>query len=222
MTTAAEASRGDERPQPYFWVTWLTGLLSGDAQCEWRAWFKAHRQGYDKREDPDQARLDQWKSEHAAMVRGRALALEEDGWTVRQEAQNRFHYHGQAATVGGCPDLVGLRLGELCVEDCKSGQQRASDTYQVIFYMKLYPLTEKKLAALPVEGAVIYHTRLWPVTQDIVDHAWPAISETVRRLAAPAPPRRVPSAGECVRCDILCCPDRDETPQTAVATGDLF
>jgi len=35
------------RRSPYIWVTWLTKLMAGEAQCEWASWFKAHHK-YDK------------------------------------------------------------------------------------------------------------------------------------------------------------------------------
>ena len=31
-----------QRQTPYIWVTWLTKLLAGEAQCDWASWFKAH------------------------------------------------------------------------------------------------------------------------------------------------------------------------------------
>jgi hypothetical protein len=30
------------RDGSYIWVTWITGLMSADKQCEWAAWFRAH------------------------------------------------------------------------------------------------------------------------------------------------------------------------------------
>jgi len=36
------------RDSSYIWVTWITGLLAADKQCEWSAWFRAHFSGFEK------------------------------------------------------------------------------------------------------------------------------------------------------------------------------
>ena len=36
------------RDHPYIRTTWLPRLLTGESNCEWAIWFKAHYQGWAK------------------------------------------------------------------------------------------------------------------------------------------------------------------------------
>lgn len=36
------------RDGAYIWVTWITGLLAADKQCEWSAWFRTHFKDFDR------------------------------------------------------------------------------------------------------------------------------------------------------------------------------
>lgn len=81
-----------KRDAPYVWVTWVTGLLSGDAHCEWAAWFKAHNTGYAKPHTKFDLMV--WKAEHGAKVRARADALRDAGYKVYVENQNKFTFKG--------------------------------------------------------------------------------------------------------------------------------
>lgn len=51
----------EARDEPFIWVTWLTKLISGDAQCEWSLWFRA-RHSFDKLEAG--STLDGWTKDH--------------------------------------------------------------------------------------------------------------------------------------------------------------
>jgi len=140
----------------YIWVTWITGLLSGDRHCLWSAWYRAHFKGYERR--PTSFDLAAWTANHAEMVRARADALRADGYQVYVEDQNKFTLRGRAATLGGVPDLVAVRDTssdgrEALVVDCKSGRQRNSDFFQVLTYMLVLPLTHPALADARFTGA---------------------------------------------------------------------
>ena len=213
----------ETRRQPYIWTTWITGLLSGDKHCEWSAWFRAHYQGYDKRpETPDRENaLSQWKAEHAELVARHAARLRDDGWSVRVEDQNKFNYRGQAATVGGCPDVVATRDGVVTFDDAKSGKARDADFWQVGVYATLYPLVVKDLAELVIRGSVVYQDRDRPIEPRQIVEAKPLIVERIKRTAGAAEPRRTPSPSECAMCDIVGCPDRIDAG-VAEADGDLF
>jgi hypothetical protein len=57
------------RDRPFTWVTWITGLLSGDRHCGFSAWVRTHYQTTKRGEGDDrEARLRQWAGEHADMV----------------------------------------------------------------------------------------------------------------------------------------------------------
>jgi hypothetical protein len=143
------------RNSSYIWVTWITGLLSGDRHCLWSAWYRAHFKGYERR--PTSFDLAAWTATHAEMVRARAEALRADGYQVYVEDQNKFTLRGRAATLGGVPDLVAVRETssggrEALVVDCKSGRQRNSDFFQVLTYMLVLPLTHPALTGVGPSG----------------------------------------------------------------------
>src|SRR5262245_20687544 len=95
--------RGDK---PYCWVTWVTGLLAGEAFCEYAAWFKSHFK-YEKR--PSDFSLAAWQVEHAALVKATADRMKADGWIVTIEHQNGFRLTGKSAVLAGKPDVIGRK-----------------------------------------------------------------------------------------------------------------
>ena len=136
------------RGSSYIWVTWITGLLAADKQCELSAWFRAHFSGFEKM--PTDFNLAAWKAAHGEMVRARAAALKAEGYTVFVEDQNKVTLKGRAATLGGVPDLVAVRGAEALVVDCKSGKQRDSDSFQVLTYMRVLPITHAACRGVPL------------------------------------------------------------------------
>lgn len=200
----------EPRRKPFIWPTWITGLLSGDKHCEWAAWVRA-RHYYAKREEPGRENtLSKWKSEHARLVSDHAASLQEDGWQVRLEDQNRFTYHGRAATVGGCPDVVAVKPGVVRIDDGKTGKPRDSDFWQVAIYGMLLPLVDESIAELVVYGNVVYRDRVRAIAPQQIVESTPAIVAQIKRTAGEVAPRRTPSAGECAFCDVADCPDRIE------------
>lgn len=200
---------GVSRWAPYVWVTWLTGLVSGDKRCWWSAWFRAHFQDYEKRPDADANRLSRWKAEHAQMVGEEAVALRNAGWAVTIEDQNMIRVQGETATVGGKPDLVATLGGAAHVVDCKTGKPRDADYWQVVTYLALLTLPRGRLAGISVSGGVVYRDSIArQISGEDAAASAPRVFAAVRTVAAEAEPARVPSVAECAFCDIACCPDR--------------
>jgi hypothetical protein len=207
--TDTQPDLGRRRGFPFIWVTWLSGLLSGDSQCWWRVWVKTHRQGYVTRPDPDQSRLDQWKAEHAMLVRERLDVLRAAGERVTVEDENELKIKGQSAILMGKPDIVVHLPTHKRVEDLKGGDARPSDVFQVRIYGAMQRMA---LAArnddTPVTGLVVYRHERVEVTQQQIADTRPLLSDAIRRLADGHEPSQVPSAFECGRCDIAACPKR--------------
>lgn len=124
---------------PYVWPTWVTGLLSGDKQCTFALWYRAHFK-YEKRRD-DSFDSAAWSAGHQQLLLRRVKELSADGWTCRVEGQNDFKLKGRTALLSGKPDILALRDGEVLVVDCKTGKPRNSDFWQVLVYMVAVPRT---------------------------------------------------------------------------------
>jgi hypothetical protein len=211
----------EPRRKVYIWPTWISPLLAGDKHCEWAAWFRAHYY-YEKREETGRENtLSQWKAEHARLVASHAEALEAEGWKVRFEDQNRFNYHGKAATVGGCPDVVAVGEGVVRIDDAKTGKPRDSDFWQVAIYGMLLPLVDESLSELVVSGNVVYKDRIRVVTPAQILESKDAIVAQIQRTASATIPLRRPSASECAFCDVASCTDRVESG-IMQADGDAF
>lgn len=208
----------------YVWVTRIRGLIAGDAHCVWAAWHKAQGR-YEKRvEDAEsQNRLAQWKADHVAFVMRRIGELSREGWSLRVENQNRFVVRGQAVTVAGCADIVGLKPGEAYFEDCKTGERKESDAWQVVLYMLLLPMADDRFKGLTLRGAVTYTDGepARPVSHDDALRGKEAVMGWIRLMASPTAPARTPSAAECRFCDIAACPERVSV-EPEPATTDLF
>jgi hypothetical protein len=239
---------GTRRDAPYIWVTWMTGLMAGDKHCVWAAWFRAHYK-YTKRDDPDGANtLSQWRAEHADLVQSRAEELRAQGFTVTTEQENKFVIRGKVATVGGVADIVATRQVEpmdeinqnvtALVEDCKTGQQKESDYWQVVLYLLFLPKAFKALKEHRLAGAVIYPTgtvdqrrlnelngvrEIWkrPVLAGDAEIAKDLVVKWIQRVGGDEEPVRTPSWAECRYCDIADCPDRAEEPVAETTTEEF-
>ena len=212
------------RDSSYIWVTWITGLLAADKQCEWSAWFRAHFSGYEKM--PTDFNLAAWKAAHGEMVRARAEALKAEGYAVFVEDQNKFTLKGRAATLGGVPDLVAVRGAEALVVDCKSGKQRGSDSFQVLTYMRVLPLTHVACRGVPLAGEVQYRDASLRIEPgQLTDELKGLIRGTIERVGSEMPAVKVPSLSECRFCEITAadCPERvGEEQSPAAVDHDLF
>jgi len=137
--------------KPYVYVTWLAKILGGQ-QCVWKAWFAAHYR-YDKFEEMA-GDLVQWNREHNELMRARVRELQREGFTVTTEEQNAFKLEGECAVVAGKPDIVATKPGIVLVVDGKTGRQRESDLWQLIFYLFAWPKCRSVTGEL--EGEVQY------------------------------------------------------------------
>jgi CRISPR/Cas system-associated exonuclease Cas4 (RecB family) len=212
-----------ERDSPYIWVTSITGVLAGDFHCEWSAWFRAHFK-IDKR--PTDFNLAVWTAQHGEMVLSRAAALKSDGYEVYVEEQNKFNIKGKAATLGGKPDLVAVRDTDAIVIDCKTGQQRNSDYFQVLTYMLFLPLTHSACKEKTLAGELQYRNhsqRIEP--RQLTDELRAMILSKIKRVGGSAPLPKIPSPGDCRFCDIGLkdCPERVHSESHhEVPEHDLF
>ena len=73
--------------------------------------------------------------EHSKLLWESRERLEEHGYTVGVEKQNRFRLKGESTMVGGQPDLVSEKHGDITVIDVKTGTPRQWDIIQVMLYM---------------------------------------------------------------------------------------
>jgi CRISPR/Cas system-associated exonuclease Cas4 (RecB family) len=211
----------ERRETPYVWVTWISRLLAGEAHCEWAAWFRAHHT-YEKR--PATFDFAKWNAEHGQMVRERAVALAKEGFQVGIEEQNKLSLRGgSGATLGGKPDLIAVRERDVLVVDCKTGQTRGADYYQVLIYMLALPMCRPQYKGLAVRGRVDYRDNAIQIPpEELAEEAANRIWEFIERVVGDNEPQRVASAGECAFCDITRrdCPDRmDEAPDSTQEEG---
>jgi hypothetical protein len=199
---------GRDRYFPYIWPTWIAGLVSGDRQCWWAAWFRAHRQDFETTRSGNENRLSQWKAEHADFVRDTADRMVADGWTVTVEDQNKLDVRGEIATVGAKPDIVAEvkppasliraialpEMVEATIVDCKTGRPRESDYWQVVTYVSLATLKGARLYGKRVSGAVVYRDHERPVSPQYAAAGAPNVWAAVKTVGGSLAPPRTPSA----------------------------
>lgn len=206
--------------KPYLYVTWLAKLLGGQ-QCTWSAWFKAHFK-YDKHEEQAMD-LVKWNRDHTALMARRRKQLESDGWTVTSEEQNAFKLEGAAAIVAGKPDLVATKDDQVLVVDGKTGRQRESDIWQVLFYLYALPKSRPDLVGA-LTGEVEYKNGdVITLTPDALEgERMQALLDLIKVVSSDTAPSRVPSRQECRACNIgpKDCPQRVQAEQ-ATAVGDF-
>jgi hypothetical protein len=208
--------------KPYIWVTWLAKLLGGN-QCVYSAWFKAHYK-YDKFEEMA-SDLAKWNADHNRLMAARKRELEREGWAVTTEAQNSFTLEGASAVVAGKPDIVATREGLVLVVDGKTGREKESDIWQVLFYLFALPKSRPDLKGA-LEGEVQYargDARLTVTPDELTPERMADIVHLIKVVAAPKAPAKVPSREECQRCNIgpRDCPQRVMEDRRAVAVGEF-
>src|SRR5262249_42862814 len=155
------------RTTPYVWVTWISGLLSGEKSCEWAAWFKAHNT-YAKR--PSDFDFPAWKIDHTSLLTTVRDEYRAKGFAVTVEEQNSIKLEGKVGTLAGKPDLIATKGDSVVVIDTKTGQPRASDTAQVMVYMWALPLARPNLFKNKrIDGVVAYRINRGVILADEVD-----------------------------------------------------
>jgi len=208
-----------KRDKVFVWVTWLTKLISGEAQCEYVSWFKAHYK-HDK-VDSGNFDLAKWTINHNQLLHKRRDELEKKGYIVTIEDQNSFKLTlPKGITVSGKVDIVALSCPQLgiyhldgLVEDCKTGKPKNSDQVQVMLYMLFLPKCIKKYEDVAFDGCVVYKDSEVPISSTDIDaNLRNVVWDLIEKVGGDEPCRKVPSLDECKYCDISKkdCPERME------------
>lgn len=206
-----------KRDKVFIWVTWFTKLITGEQQCEFATWLKAH---YKLDKGPSTFNSRKWNIDHTQLLHKCRDELEAQGYIVKLEDQNSFKiYYPNGITVSGKADIVGLIIdpdGAIVsglVDDCKTGKPKDSDQVQVMLYMLFLPACIKAYEEVKFDGNVIYNGGKVPIGWAEVDSNFKElVNALIKRIGDEKPCRKVPSCGECNWCDISKedCPERIE------------
>lgn len=240
MTDANQTADERRFGLPYVWAKWIAGLLSGEDQCKWKTWYRAHFR-YEKIVESTEKRnrLSSWTADHADLVERRAAKLREDGWKVWTEAQNKHSVKGRAALVGMQADIVAVRdvtsssttrafaLDGLTavarIEDVKTGKEREADFWQVVTYGVLYQIGRAELEGKVVVGAVVYGDgKIREIPSDVIALGRDRVTKMLAEMGSDVEPPRVPSSRECAFCDVAKCPSRIIEIEPSQATTEEF
>ncbi len=204
----------EARDEPFIWVTWLTKLISGDAQCEWSLWFRA-RHSFDKLEAG--STLDGWTKDHNLLVDWRVRKLREMG--LRPRVEQGFTVNGKTATVKGKADIVYEQDGSLWIEECKTGIRRESDHVQALIYIWLAEMNGNRTA----QARLVYKDQVVDVDRSGLTKVRSAGIRLVALTVNPVPPARQPSASECRSCNIgpTYCDDRMASEDEIFVTDEF-
>jgi hypothetical protein len=212
-----------QRENPYIWTTAISRLLAGENSCEWAAWFKAHYQNHEKA--PSDFDLPAWQMAHAAALNDLQPQLENKGYGILREGQNKFALRGRTITLGGQPDFVALGNGESVIYEVKTGNRRASDQVQAMIYMYALPHAWRDYRSTSFAGCVAYPDGEIRIPASAIDEKFKSrLFSLLARLAASEPARKVPSSDECRFCEIARthCPERVDGPNRGLAETSDF
>lgn len=208
-----------ERSKPYFWVTWLTGLLAGENSCEWAAWMKGHYEKIPKQPRDDGFDSAQWNAAHTALLNELRAEYAPDAKLLLVEDQTSWRIDGKTATIAGKMDLISVRPN--IVIDAKSGRPKNSHVLQIQIY--LLAIEINRVAAIPPSDAargfsgVLRYADGTSTDVPDVDLAFrERLFELLRRLGAPEPPAPTPSRRECKFCDVSVCTVRDTSEEAPI------
>ena len=87
---------------------------------------------------------------------------------------------------------------DVLIVDIKTGQDRPSHTAQLVIYMYALPKAMPEYRDAKFSGEIVYNDHTHRVPKGFIQN----LGSLIRRIAAPEPPVRVPSAHECRFCDI--------------------
>ena len=210
------------RDVPYIWASSISKLMSGDCQCQWAMWFRAH---YKHTKLP--SNLEAWQVTHNKLVLRRKDELIGDGFRVYVEAQNHFTLPSKdkKVKIGGRPDIIAVKSNNIVIEECKTGLPKNLDLTQLLLYMHLTPAVLAQCKGGAITGRLVYTEKTIEVpTSRIDDNFKSSFLKTIQIVKSDTPPSRTPSVQECGRCDIsgLYCEDRIESANGEVVEHDLF
>jgi hypothetical protein len=194
------------RDTVFIWPSWISKLVSGEDQCEWKYWFKAHYT-YDKK--PSDFNLAIWTVKHNALLKQRRDDYEKQEYKVFIEDQNAFRLELNNYIISGKCDLIAIneKLKSGIIDDCKTGKTKTSDHIQVIFYMMLVPKAIEKYKDYKFNGNITYKDGVpnvkIPFTAANDESLKKIIWDTIQKLVTSENNcRKVPSEKECKNCDI--------------------
>lgn len=205
------------RTQPYIWPSLLAQYMTGQKQCLWAAWMRAHYK--DVPTLPRGYVESDWQTRHTKLLHEIKDSLPDA--TLFVEQQNKFFLNGAVATLGGNADLV-VQTEEKrgVVYDAKAGKQKDSDTVQVLLYMYALPRGVERYRGWTFDGEVYYgqHDQRWIPSEQLTTEFIDRMSAMIKRLADEIEPARTPSRYECRYCEIADCPERFTTEYASVTT----
>lgn len=213
------------RDGTYIWVTWLTKLLAGEAECEWAAWFQARHDSTSWTKAPSNFDSTAWNLAHTALLRTLRTRFEADGYAVRTENQNSFRLTGASGiSLGGKPDLIAINGATALVIDAKTGSPKASDNVQVLIYMWALPTVFREFRDKSLTGVVAYPDHEVTISASAVtDEFTTSLLRLIGRVGSQPKPQRVPSGNECRFCKITSadCADRVEAATAHAVVADF-
>ena len=161
---------------------------------------------------------------HSRLLWESREGLEDDGYTVRVEKQNRFWLDGACATVRGQPNLVVKKDIDITVMDVKTGTPRQWDIIQVMLYMYGLGRYVTAWGDITLKGRVVYSDHVvdipaYTISPEFIEQP----GNLIRRVADKNPALVVPSSTECGFCSITLedCPQRISVPEEAVAVEEF-
>jgi len=211
-----------KRSAPYIWTTWATGHLSGEKHCYYSSWKRSQYQNLDTLPNNfDQAA---WIMAHTEMLTNKKCQLENEGWLVTIEDQNKFLIQGSSGgKLSGKADIVAVKNNIVKVIDCKTGKPKIADVAQVQIYM--FALSRlNKYKGLKMFGEVIYGDHHLPVPGESVDTNFKMrLFNTLATLTSANEPNKTPSYSECQYCplSLIECPDRINEETSNVVEGSF-
>ncbi len=193
------------RDKPYVHVSWLSKILSGTNHCEWAYWFKSHYTSK-KRASSNQYLGSDSQITHTAMIKKQKQELEDDGYSVFVEDQNKFNWEGNIAVLGGTPDIVGISPEDNLIVDLKSGTESPSHEVQLLIYMWALPLEkrfQKQHADRKFRGLLVYKDYFRFIENSKLTSKFiKGVTDLIKRLSGDQPLSKTPSSRECNFCDI--------------------
>lgn len=193
------------RDKPYVHVSWLSKILSGTNHCEWAYWFKSHYTAK-KRSGSNQYVGSDSQIAHTAMIKKQKQELEDEGYSVSVEDQNRFSWEGNTAVLGGTPDLVAVSPEDSLVVDVKSGTESPAHEVQLLIYMWALPLErrfQRQHADRTFRGLLVYKDSFRFIENSKLTSKFiKSVTDLIKRLSGDQPPKKAPSSRECGFCDI--------------------
>lgn len=202
----------------YIWITWLSKLMAGEANCQWSAWFKAHHTGYVKM--PGSPQLAVWNVEHTRMLDEVARERADLGEKVYRETQNKFRVSRPSGlAIAGTPDMITFDPASnlYTIYDVKTGNPRQSDIIQVALYMMFLPYSTGLYKGKSLEGCVAYRDARTAVPTGIIDSQFKKnVTYFLDLLESNAQPPKMPSHTACLWCDLT----NADCPQRVSSNGD--